>query len=121
MSEDPFDKLEKLLEEHGCMPEESFCFLDQDLMIEIWNSDKPETARNWYVLGADGNANLDLLRVMLWHDNKLHYTEIPFEEFKPTNVSPDFDDLEVIDCGHGLRMGEYEAAADALGEYVEKK
>lgn len=41
---------------------------------------------------------------------------LPFTFFTdvPATVKPDFDDLEVIDFGQTLRLGEYEAEADAI-------
>jgi DNA-binding Xre family transcriptional regulator len=41
---------------------------------------------------------------------------VPFAWFhpSPTGVAPDFDDVEVVDFGIGLRLGSYEAAVEAI-------
>ena len=41
---------------------------------------------------------------------------VPFTWFHvtPTGVAPDFDDVEVVDFGIGLRLGSYEAAVEAI-------
>ncbi len=42
----------------------------------------------------------------------------PLSIFHPSGdgTNPDFDDVEVIDHGHAVRFGRYEAASDAILE-----
>lgn len=40
---------------------------------------------------------------------------VPCDWFKSNPVcKPDFNDLEIIDCGQTIRLGKYEAASDAI-------
>ena len=52
--------------------------------------------------------------------NNWETKEISFDKFKPCNgIIPDFSDPIVIDHGHAIKLGEYEAAADAIIEDLE--
>ena len=53
--------------------------------------------------------------VSLWRGNLISLT-VPFEAFKPSGngVEPDFTSFEVTDFGHTVKLGDYEAASDAV-------
>jgi DNA-binding Xre family transcriptional regulator len=75
------------------------------------------------VLEADNRANLLIggfvnaaaQTITLWRGN-LESLTVPFSAFEPggSGAKPDFSDLEVIDGGQTVRLGDYEAAVDAL-------
>ncbi len=46
---------------------------------------------------------------------------IPYAWFTPTTIGPDFSEVVIIDAGHAIRLGKYEAAADAIHDYKEKQ
>ncbi len=40
---------------------------------------------------------------------------VPFSKFTPSGThTPDFDEFAIIDYGHALRFGDYEAASDSI-------
>lgn len=39
---------------------------------------------------------------------------LPWFEATPTGVTPDFADVEIIDHGYSVRLGDYEASSDAI-------
>jgi hypothetical protein len=65
-----------------------------DLSIEIWFADF-----RWTRLGFE------------WFEEPCHSREPPV-------TWPDFDDVEIIDCGNTLRLGKFEAAADCIRDTI---
>jgi len=53
--------------------------------------------------------------ITLWRGN-LEPLTVPFSAFENSGdgIQPDFDEFSVTDCGQTIRLGEYEAAADAV-------
>jgi DNA-binding Xre family transcriptional regulator len=53
--------------------------------------------------------------ITLWRGNLTALT-VPFSAFEKSGdgTEPDFDQFSVADCGQTVRLGEYEAAADAI-------
>lgn len=45
---------------------------------------------------------------------------VPMSFFKATNVSPDPEKLEIIDCGLTIKLGEYEADVGTIIEKFDK-
>lgn len=37
-----------------------------------------------------------------------------FEMFVPSNIEPEFDSLEIIDYGHAIKLGAYEASTHSI-------
>lgn len=55
------------------------------------------------------------VRMVVLHRGDLSTMVVPLEWFaNPHTVSPDPHDFEVVDSGHGVRLGEFEAATDAV-------
>lgn len=75
------------------------------------------------VMGAPNRSNLCIggavfpaaKKVLLWRGN-LESVVVPFSWFtaRPSGPKPDFADFEVTDSGQTVRLGEYQAAADAV-------
>lgn len=52
---------------------------------------------------------------LLLYRGDLQPVVAPLESFEPRlGIEPNFDDFEVIDCGHTLRFGKFKAAADSI-------
>lgn len=53
--------------------------------------------------------------ITLWRGN-LEPLTVPFAAFEPSGdgTKPDFDQFAVVDCGQTIRLGRYEASADAI-------
>jgi len=53
--------------------------------------------------------------ITFWRGN-LEPLTVPFSAFQPsgTGTRPNFDDFEIIDTGQTVRLGDYEAAVDAI-------
>jgi hypothetical protein len=60
-------------------------------------------------------VDLAAQQLVLYRGNRETVTA-PFSLFRslPNGPAPDFADIEIIDCGQTIRLGEYEAAVDAL-------
>jgi len=44
---------------------------------------------------------------------------VPFDKFEPSGTcSPDFNELEIIDYGNTIKLGEYEASAGVVMEHL---
>ena len=79
------------------------------------------------VSSVDNVGNL-FIAVSVDHNSKeikflrdnLSFINVPFSAFQKSGKcpEPDFDRVTIIDCGQTVRLGEYEAAVDAiLDEY----
>lgn len=68
--------------------------------------------RDLFVLGV---LNPTTRELMLWRGDWSRIT-VPLSAFKQSGdgTRPDWSDFKIIDFGHTLRFGKYEAAADAL-------
>jgi hypothetical protein len=82
---------------------------DQADLMKVLTGDNPADL----LLG--GMADEEAQAVVLIRGN-LESLTVPFDWFasEEGSTKPDFRDLEVIDCGQTLRLGEYEAATDAI-------
>ena len=69
--------------------------------------------RSHLFLGGAVDAENEV--VTLWRGD-LRSLAVPFAGFPPSGdgVQPDFDAFSVVDYGHTVRLGEYEAATDAI-------
>lgn len=66
------------------------------------------------------SAGVDLISELVYVTTINKEIKIPFGWFNPhskPSVYPDFSDVEVIDYGQTLRLGNYEVAADVLLKY----
>ncbi|MEX2120596.1 MAG: helix-turn-helix transcriptional regulator [Pirellulales bacterium] len=72
-------------------------------------------ARNRGDLFIGGTVDRASETVSLWRGN-LDSLVVPFSAFPPSGdkISPDFEDFAVTDYGHTIRLGNYEAAGDAI-------
>lgn len=55
--------------------------------------------------------------ILLWEkDNDEQFFIVPFSIFKPSGdgTKPNFHNVSIVDGGHTLRLGRYEACADVL-------
>jgi len=87
-----------------------FKMLPYDQLADVLSAPR-ETARDLFVGGiVDAESNtLTLVR------GNLEGISVPLAMFHASSVaSPDFQRLELDDYGHTIRLGEYEAAADAI-------
>lgn len=92
-------------------------------VISIAKSNRLADAAFFEVLNADnrselfigGNVDHATEMITLWRGD-LKPINVPFAAFKRSEngISPDFNDLGIKDYGHTIRLGEYEAAADAI-------
>lgn len=51
---------------------------------------------------------------LIWGDLRQHVLPFRFFSDFPSAVRPDFDDIEIVDCGQTLRFGKHEASADSI-------
>ncbi len=72
-------------------------------------------AANRSDLAIGGIVNENTARITLWRGN-LEPITIPFSAFEKSGDGslPDFSDFSIIDCGQTVRLGQYEAALDAI-------
>ncbi|MBW3543098.1 MAG: helix-turn-helix domain-containing protein [Planctomycetes bacterium] len=72
-------------------------------------------ADNRVDLFIGGSVDPATATVTLWRGN-LEPLMVPFAAFEPSGdgTQPDFDEFAVTDSGQTIRLGDYEAAADAL-------
>lgn len=73
----------------------------------------PEKEKRKYLIS--GYVNFDDQVIMCFRGSGTSIA-IPFGVFRPsgTGLKPDFDKLEFIDYGQTIKLGEYEAAVDAI-------
>jgi hypothetical protein len=83
--------------------------LSADSLAEVLST--PERA-DYFIGGTSAPAS----RVLLLFRGDFEPLVVPYSWFKarPGGPRPDFEDFEVIDSGQTLRLGEYEAATDAI-------
>jgi DNA-binding Xre family transcriptional regulator len=72
-------------------------------------------ATNRENLFIGGFVNKATETITFWRGN-LESLTVPFSAFEKTGrgTEPDFDQFSVIDCGQTVKLGDYEAAVDAL-------
>lgn len=89
--------------------------------MDIWLRDED-------LFGATQAKNGDqlVLSVSVDHEKRtmqvlfadLHIMDVSFDYFEPNPVnSPDFDDIEITDCGLSLRLGNYEVSNETMRKY----
>jgi len=73
----------------------------------------PENKKRNHLIS--GYVDYELKQIMCFRGSGTSLA-IPFDIFKPsgTGLEPDFEKLEFIDYGLTLKLGEYEAAVDAI-------
>lgn len=66
-----------------------------------------------------GYVNKEIETLVLINRN-WELVTIPLSFFTEKNgkIEPDFDKFSIIDYGHTIKLGEYEAASDAIWEYA---
>lgn len=61
-------------------------------------------------------------RAVFLYTGKMKRLIVPFDWFvsffRPIPIVPDFNDLQIIDYGQTVRLGEYEASTPAILEYT---
>jgi len=84
-------------------------FVTSDELAEILN------AENRSELAIGGIVNGKTERITLWRGNFEPMT-IPFSAFETAGdgTAPDFSRFSIIDCGQTVKLGDYEAAIDAI-------
>jgi hypothetical protein len=82
--------------------------LASDELAAVLSSDRREDL----LVGGTVNA---VERVIVLYRGSFDRISVPFEWFqRSTDVEPDFDDFEVTDYGQTVRLGNFEASADAI-------
>lgn len=84
-------------------------WLPMDELIEVRDAPDPRE----YIVGGMADPQAGTLTVYRGDFSRL---TVPLAVFKPagTGVAIDAEDFAVIDGGHAVRLGDYEAAADAI-------
>ncbi len=89
-----------------------FTILSIEDLIEVFKSSNSE---NLFV-GISVRKSKEF--IILLRGKKFKQMTIPsswFSRYKNSNSpNPDFDDFEIIDYGHTIRLGKYEAATEAV-------
>lgn len=83
--------------------------MKRDDLLEVLGSEHRE---NLFIGGAVSQA----AKSVILSRGDLTPLVVPFSWFtqRPNGPKPDFDDFEIIDSGQTIRLGDYEAAADAV-------
>jgi Helix-turn-helix domain len=83
--------------------------LAREDLIEVLTADHPE---DYFIGGVVDRED----KVLVLYRGNLERLVVPFKWFRAGRASPrpDFEDFEVTDSGQTIRLGEYEAAADAI-------
>jgi hypothetical protein len=73
----------------------------------------PDNRRKGIIVAAF--VDLLLLEMVVFNANEKEFI-IPLSFFKPSGngVYPDFHKIEIIDYGHTIKLGDYEAASSAI-------
>lgn len=90
-------------------PGDGVRLLPAEEIVEVLADEHPEKFLIGGVVDADDKA-------LVLYRGSLERVVVPFSWFRvaPRGVKPDFNDFEVIDGGQTVRLGKYEAAADAI-------
>ncbi len=97
----------------GCFARFAFAmedgFLPPDELAEALE------AENCSDVFIGGNVDRATQTMTLWRGN-LEALTVPFAAFERSGdgIAPDFRKFSITDCGHSVRLGDYEAAADAI-------
>jgi len=93
----------------GVAPDSKLLPLEE--LLDVLSA-SPSEAASLFIAGV---VDLQSQTVALTRGNMKTMT-VPFSIFKPsgTGIAPDFNQLSIADYGHTVRLGEYEAAADAI-------
>lgn len=81
--------------------------VDKDVLEEILREEYPED----YAIGVSYNSYHNIVTVHRIGKDKI---EIKGGWFMRPGTSPDFEDLHIIDHGQTIRLGNFEAAVDAI-------
>jgi hypothetical protein len=86
-------------------------FLPMDELLDVLSA-PPAEAAGLFIAGV---ADMESQTLALTRGN-LKTVTVPFSVFQPsaTGIEPDFGRLTLGDYGHTVRLGEYEASADAI-------
>ena len=85
-----------------------------EIVSHILTLEKSKYNKHLLILGFVSDDHLVLLT------GTLQQIAVPLDIFKPSGTcSPDFDKFELIDYGHGVKFGEYEASADYIFKNAE--
>jgi len=85
-------------------------FLPPEELAEVLQAD------NGKDLFIGGSVDTTTKTITLWRGNSLEPLTVPFSAFIPAGdgAQPDFSDFSVTDYGQTVRLGDYEAAVDAI-------
>lgn len=83
--------------------------VDIQTLAEILRSKYP--GRNFIACTVDKET-----KTILFYRGNGQEIVVDFDEFKPsgTGIEPDFNQVSIIDYGHTVKLGEYEAASMAI-------
>ena len=95
-------------------------------LVTGWDVEKIKRTIDWEEIVTAPNAFALFLTAEVKQDKILLTTgafekiEVPKKWFTPSGdgTAPDFTDVEVVDYGHGVRFGKYEAATDAIFDEI---
>lgn len=75
--------------------------------------------KKWLIIKCDVDSDKKIIKILT---GDLCVYQIGFDKFKESGdgTKPDFDDMFIIDYGNALRLGKYEAAADAILDDAKK-
>ncbi len=93
----------------GTAPDSRFLSLEE--LLDVLAA-PPEEAADLFIAGV---ADMESETIALTRGN-LKTVVVPYTMFRSSEagVQPSFDQLEITDYGHTIRLGEYEASADAI-------
>lgn len=91
-------------------------------LIAGWDVDKIQKTQDWQVIvNAHNNFELFLTadvkrETIIFQTGNFKKIEVPKKWFVPSDkgTRPNFDDVEIIDYGHAVRLGDYEASVSAI-------
>lgn len=106
----------RALFERVVVKQEDVCLLGSDELAEVM------AAENAADLFIGGRVDHDDEVIVLYRGN-LDSIVVPFAAFRsrPDGPRPDFDELGIIDFGQTIRLGRYEASADAVLYEVDRE
>ena len=81
-------------------------FLSDEMILEIMESWNP----GLIAIGAIADRKRKVVTIFY---GDMRSQDVKFSEFKPNAISkPDFTDIAIMDCGHTIQLGDYEAEVD---------
>lgn len=92
-----------------------FAFKADDVFLSSSELALALQAKHRENLFIGGVVSLNNETITFWRGD-LRPLTVPFSAFKPSGleIKPNFFDLDIIDCGQTVRLGQYEAATEAI-------